>query len=105
MPILRPKSFVGPERLGVFELLYEWAYEGRNFPILGPGTNRYQLLDVEDLCKAVHLCATSDERLANDTFNVGATEFGTLKEDFQAVLNHAGQEDRVSSGEARDRRA
>src|ERR1700733_14436395 len=23
--ILRPKSFVGPERLGVFALLYEWA--------------------------------------------------------------------------------
>jgi len=31
VPVLRPKSFVGPERLGVFELLYDWAYEGRNF--------------------------------------------------------------------------
>ena len=35
-PILRPKSFVGPERLGVFALMYEWAREGRDFPILGP---------------------------------------------------------------------
>jgi len=25
IPILRPKSFIGPERLGVFALLYEWA--------------------------------------------------------------------------------
>ena len=49
-PILRPKSFVGPERLGVFAIMYEWAREGRDFPILGRGTNRYQLLDVEDLC-------------------------------------------------------
>src|SRR5262249_35282649 len=32
--ILRPKSFVGPERLGVFALMYEWAREGRDFPIL-----------------------------------------------------------------------
>ena len=48
VPILRPKSFVGPERLGAFELLYEWAYEGRNFPVLGSGNNRYQLLDVAD---------------------------------------------------------
>jgi len=95
VPILRPKSFVGPERLGVFELLYEWAYEGRNFPILGRGTNRYQLLDVEDLCEAVHLSATSEERLANDTFNVGAKEFTTLKEDFQAVLDYAGHGKRV----------
>ncbi|HSD85341.1 MAG TPA: NAD(P)-dependent oxidoreductase, partial [Anaerolineae bacterium] len=50
VPILRPKSFVGPERLGVFALLYEWAREGKNFPMLGKGDNPYQLLDVEDLC-------------------------------------------------------
>jgi nucleoside-diphosphate-sugar epimerase len=95
VPILRPKSFIGPERLGVFELLYEWAYEGRNFPVLGSGTNRYQLLDVEDLCQAVHLCATKDELAVNDTFNVGAKVFQTLREDFQAVLDHAGHQKRI----------
>jgi nucleoside-diphosphate-sugar epimerase len=95
VPILRPKSFIGPERLGVFELLYEWAYEGRNFPILGPGTNRYQLLDVEDLCQAVHLCATQDAQRVNDTFNVGANAFTTLKGDFQAVLDYAGHGKRI----------
>ena len=46
---LRPKSFVGPERLGVFAIFYEWAGEGRNFPMIGSGNNRYQLMDVEDL--------------------------------------------------------
>lgn len=95
VPILRPKSFVGPERLGVFEILYEWAYEGRNFPVLGDGRNHYQLLDVEDLCEAVHLCATSDEAAVNDTFNVGAKVFQTLKADFQAVLDHAGHGKRI----------
>jgi len=88
--ILRPKSFVGPERLGAFELLYEWAYSGRNFPLLGPGSNRYQLLDVEDLCEAIVLCVTASRERANDTFNVGAAEFGTMREDFQAVLDRAG---------------
>ncbi|MCA3747562.1 MAG: NAD-dependent epimerase/dehydratase family protein, partial [Rubrobacter sp.] len=34
VPILRPKSFVGPERLGVFALLYDWAHTGHNFPVL-----------------------------------------------------------------------
>lgn len=90
VPILRPKSFVGPERLGVFALLYEWAAEGRSFPILGRGDNRYQLLDVEDLCAAIYLCATLDRALVNDTFNVGAKEFGTVREDYQAVLDRAG---------------
>lgn len=58
VPILRPKSFVGPERLGVFAMLYEWAADGHNFPVLGRGDNRYQLLDVEDLCQAIWLTAT-----------------------------------------------
>jgi len=95
VPILRPKSFVGPERLGVFELLYDWAYDGRNFPVLGSGDNLYQLLDVEDLCQAIYLCATADRELANDTFNVGAKTFGTMREDFRAVLDHAGHGGRV----------
>jgi nucleoside-diphosphate-sugar epimerase len=93
--ILRPKSFVGPERLGVFELLYDWACEGRNFPVLGSGVNRYQLLDVEDLCRAIYLCATADRDLVNDTFNVGAETFGTMREDFQAVLDRAGHGGRI----------
>src|SRR3954447_25658650 len=53
VPIIRPKSFVGPERLGVFAMLYDWAVEGHNFPMIGSGRNRYQLLDVEDLCQAI----------------------------------------------------
>lgn len=90
VPILRPKSFVGPERLGVFALMYEWAREGRDFPILGRGTNRYQLLDVEDLCTAIVLAGTIGAERANDTFNLGAAVFTTLREDFQAVLDEAG---------------
>jgi nucleoside-diphosphate-sugar epimerase len=90
VPILRPKSFVGPERLGVFALLFDWAREGRSFPLLGSGRNRYQFLDVEDLCEAIWACATLPGQRVNDTFNVGAREFTTLGEDFQAVLDEAG---------------
>lgn len=90
VPIIRPKSFIGPERLGVFALLYDWAKDGKNFPLPGSGKNRYQLLDVEDLCAAVCLAATAGEKTANDTFNIGAKEFTTMKEDFQAVLDYAG---------------
>jgi len=97
VPILRPKSFVGPERLGVFELLYSWAYEGRNFPVLGSGQNLYQLLDVEDLCDAIYLCATLDPGRVNNTFNVGAKKFGTMRENLQAVLDRAGHGKHVVS--------
>ncbi|MDP3980302.1 MAG: NAD(P)-dependent oxidoreductase [Chlamydiota bacterium] len=95
--IIRPKSFIGPERLGVFAMLYEWAKDAKNFPILGKGKNRYQLLDVEDLCNAVWLCMTGNPESVNDTFNIGAKEFTTLKEDFQAVLDDAGHGKRIIS--------
>lgn len=90
VPIIRPKSFVGPERLGVFALLYDWAHDGKGFPMIGNGKNRYQLLDVEDLCQAIYLCATLDEKVANDTYNIGAKVYTTMKEHYQAVLDEAG---------------
>jgi nucleoside-diphosphate-sugar epimerase len=90
VPVIRPKSFIGPERLGVFDLLYDWAKDGKGFPMIGSGNNRYQLLDVEDLCDAIYLCATLDSAIVNDTFNIGAKEYTTMKEDYQAVLDSAG---------------
>ena len=90
VPIIRPKSFIGPERLGVFALLYDWALDKRNFPMIGSGRNRYQLLDVEDLCEAIYLTLTLPEEAVNDTFNIGAKEFSTMKEDYQVVLDYAG---------------
>lgn len=95
--ILRPKSFVGPERLGAFELLYDWAFDGHGFPVLGRGDNNYQLLDVEDLCEVIWLCMALDQRLVNDTFNVGAKQFGTMRDNFQAVLDRAGHGKHVVS--------
>ena len=95
VPVIRPKSFVGPERLGVFALFYDWALNGHNFPMIGNGKNRYQLLDVEDLCEAIYLTLTLPEDRVNDTFNVGAAEFTTMKEDYQAVLDHAGHGKKV----------
>ena len=90
VPVIRPKSFIGKERLGVFALFFEWAKDGKNFPILGKGNNKYQFLDVEDLCDAVYLLLTKEKELVNDTFNIGAKEFTTMKQDFQAVLDKAG---------------
>lgn len=88
--IIRPKSFIGPERLGVFALFYDWAYTGHGFPMIGKGDNRYQLLDVEDLCDSINSCLTLDENIVNDTFNIGAKDYTTMREDYQVVLDFAG---------------
>jgi nucleoside-diphosphate-sugar epimerase len=95
VPVIRPKSFIGPERLGVFAMLYDWAHTGHNFPVLGSGDNLYQYLDVEDLCAAIYLTMTLDSAITNDTFNIGAKVFGTVRQDFQAVLDAAGHGKRI----------
>ena len=87
--IVRPKTFIGPERLGVFEILFDWIREGRRIPILGSGENRYQLLAVEDLVDAIVAAAERDEA-AGEAINVGAREFGTVRSDLQALIDHAG---------------
>jgi len=101
VPIIRPKSFVGPERLGVFALLYDWARDDHHFPMIGNNNNRYQLLDVEDLCDAIYRCLTRDAAAVNDTFNIGAREFKTMKADYQAVLDRAGHGKRIIGFPAR----
>lgn len=90
VPIIRPKSFIGPERLGVFAMFYDWAYTGHGFPMIGNGKNRYQLLDVEDLCESIWLTMTLDAAKVDDVFNIGAKDFTTMGEDYQAVLDDAG---------------
>jgi len=97
--ILRPKTFIGPERLGVFEILFDWIREGRRIPILGDGSNRYQLLAVEDLVDAVVRAAAAP--VAGETINVGATEFGTVRDDLEALIAHAGVESRLRPVPAR----
>ncbi|MBN1495874.1 MAG: NAD-dependent epimerase/dehydratase family protein [Spirochaetes bacterium] len=98
---IRPKSFVGPERLGVFAIFYEWASEGRSFPMIGRGTNLYQLLDVGDLCEAIYLAAQhQDGHTVNTEFNIGAKIFSTMREDYQAVLDHAGFNRKIRSSPA-----
>ena len=88
--IIRPKSFIGPERLGVFALFYDWACTGHGFPMIGSGDNRYQLMDVDDLDNAIWNAMTYPAEVVSTEFNIGAKEFTTMKEDYQAVLDRAG---------------
>jgi len=90
IPILRPKTFIGPERLGVFAIYFDWVRRGKHVPIIGDGKNKYQLLDVDDLCQAILLAATKPASKANDTFNIGAGWVRTMNEDFGVVLRYAG---------------
>jgi nucleoside-diphosphate-sugar epimerase len=58
--------------------------------MIGSGNNRYQLMDVDDLDHAIWNAMTYPKDVVNTEFNIGAKEFTTMKEDYQAVLDRAG---------------
>src|SRR3989304_103813 len=91
--ILRPKSFLGPERLGVFELWFEAIYSGRAVFILGNGNNRYQLLAVSDAVDAI--IKALESKIDGEIFNIGALEFQTWNQDLGSVIKHAKSKSRT----------
>lgn len=93
--IVRPKSFIGAGRLGVFEILYNWIESGKRIPIIGNGQNHYQLLEVEDLVDAIYLLMIYPGEKTNDNFNIGAEQFSTVLEDLSALCIHAGTKAKV----------
>jgi len=87
--ILRPKTFVGTGRLGVFEILFDWIYDGKKIPMIGNGSNKYQLLDVDDLVEAIYLFCIKTKGNYNNAFNIGAGEFSTVKKDLGELFKFA----------------
>lgn len=97
VPILRCADIVGPGCGGLYGQLFEYAAAGRHFFISAPGWRTCQVLDLEDVCAAVYRCLTLRAALVNDTFNLGAADFSTVRDCFQAVLDQAGHGKRVIS--------
>lgn len=84
--IIRPKTFLGTHRLGVFEILFDWIHDNKKIPLIGNGNNRYELLEVDDLCEAVYLFTQKKNKKYNDAFNIGAEKFTTIKGDFKIMF-------------------
>ena len=84
--ILRPRTILGPGRLGIFSTLFAWINEGIFIPVLGPGMGGLQFIGVDDLVEAIIL---TEER-GEGVYNVGASMYNsTLKElkDLTLTLN------------------
>ncbi len=93
--ILRPKTFLGPERLGVFTLWFEAIYNNKPVFILGKGNNLYQLLEVQDLCRAIESALLTKKD--GEIFNVGTDRYDTWKKDLSALIKHAKSQSKILS--------
>lgn len=92
--IVRPRTVLGHGRLGIFAILFEWVADGADVFVLGRGDNRYQFVHSYDLAEA---CRLAGNRPGPSAYNVGAAEFGTMRETLEALTHHAGTGSRVRS--------
>jgi len=83
--VARPRTFLGPGRVGAFALVFDLVRRGAAVPVVGDGGNRYQLLDVRDLADALARLA---ER-GSGVYALGATTLGSVADDLTALLEHA----------------
>ncbi|MFT5441828.1 MAG: nucleoside-diphosphate-sugar epimerase [Myxococcota bacterium] len=92
--IIRPRTILGHGRLGIFQILFDWIEGGYNVPVLGRGDNLYQFVHGDDLAAASILAA---EQPGPSVYNIGASEFGSMRETLEALCKHAGTGSRVRS--------
>ena len=92
--IIRPRTILGHGRLGIMAILFEFVAEGAPVFVLGGGANTYQFVHADDLADA---CLLAADRPGATTYNIGATEFGTMRQLLQALVDHAGTGSRVRS--------
>src|SRR5439155_14124918 len=92
--IVRPRTILGHGRLGIFAVLFDFVAAGGPVYVFGRGDNRYQLVHADDLADA---CLRAADRSGPSTYNIGAAEFGTMRETLQALVDHAGTGSKVRS--------
>lgn len=92
--VIRPKSFIGTGRLGIFQILFDWIECGKRIYVLGSGGNKFQLLAVDDLVTAIVLAV--ERGRAGEIYNVGAARYGTVNDDVGSLLAHAKTGSRIA---------
>ena len=92
--IVRPRTILGHGRLGIMAILFEFVAEGAPVFVLDGGHNRYQFVHADDLADA---CLRAGDRPGAESYNIGATSFGTMRETLEALCEHAGTGARVRS--------
>lgn len=92
--IIRPRTIIGTERLGIFEILFDWIKDGANIFIIGKGNFPFQFVHVEDLAEvSIRACLMEKPGV----YNMGTDKYGNLRDDLQALCNYARTGSKVKS--------
>ncbi len=92
--VIRPRTVIGPGRLGIFDLLFDWIRVGAPMFMLGSGRAPFQLVSNRDICSA--MIAAASVR-ANGDYNCGADRYTCLREDLETLAERVGSPSRMFS--------
>jgi dTDP-glucose 4,6-dehydratase len=85
--IFRPRLITGPGRLGVFAKLFRLIRRGLPVPLVGNGTNRYQMISVDDCARAA--VRTVELDCPAGPFNLGSASPPTARELLRSIIRYA----------------
>jgi len=84
--VIRPRTILGPGRLGIFSILFEWVRQGKKIPVLNGGKNLYQFVHLGDLVEA---CLLAASKSGSAVYHCGADRFGTMGEAIAQLCHFA----------------
>jgi nucleoside-diphosphate-sugar epimerase len=92
LAIVRPRTIIGPDRGGIFDLFFSWIRDSLPIYTIGSGKNLFQFVHVDDLINAIEAIVKSGKE---GEYNVGTDRFGSLATLFQDLINSAGSSSKV----------
>jgi dTDP-glucose 4,6-dehydratase len=97
--ILRPRLILGPGRLGVLKVLFDLIRRGFPVPLIGDGSNQYQMVSVFDCADAA--VRAVEKRLPNAQYNLGSKNPPTSRSLLQRLIQKVGSRSFLVSTPAR----
>jgi len=98
MTIIRPMTILGPNFVGILRSMMEFIYNGKRVPIIGDGSNKIQLIHIDDLIDAT-VKIIENPKSKNEIFNITSdvNEMPTVKEELVELCNYANTGSKVWS--------
>lgn len=90
--LIRPRTIIGPDRGGIFDLFFSWIRDSKPVFTIGAGDNLFQFVHVDDLISAILFVI---EHELEGGINIGTDDFNTLNELFQGLIAHANSKSKV----------
>ena len=91
--VFRCPNILDSGRVGMLSIFFDFVLESRKCWLIGDGNVRYQCVFAPDVVDAMMRSLSLGR---SDTFNIGSDDVPSIREMYQAVIDHAGTHARVA---------